>query len=89
MTRKVTKEAPVLFEGRKYSVTVKYIGQTVICEKEKEDLKVYCDQRFIAHHPLSERPFNYRREDYVEILKSGIFKHLEEVELEAYVDENL
>ncbi|MDM7657687.1 IS21 family transposase, partial [Lactococcus lactis] len=35
------------------------------------------------------RPFNYRREDYVEILKSDVFKHLEEDELEAYVDENL
>ena len=33
--------------------------------------------------------FNYRREDYVEILKSDVFKHLEEDELEAYVDENL
>ncbi|WKF25089.1 hypothetical protein LL158_03800 (plasmid) [Lactococcus cremoris] len=68
---------------------VKYIGQTVTCEKEQEDLKVYCDQRLIRHrHPLSDRPF-YCREDYVEILKSDVFKHLEEDELEAYVDENL
>lgn len=89
LTRKVSKEALVLFEGRKYSVPVKYIGHTVTCEKEQEDLKVYCDQRLIARHPLSERPFNYRREDYVEILKSDVFKHLEEDELEAYVDENL
>lgn len=89
LTRKVSKEALVLFEGRKYSVPVKYIGQTVTCEKEQEALKVYCDQRLIARHPLSDRPFNYRREDYVEILKSDVFKHLEEDELEAYVDENL
>ncbi|EQC85896.1 hypothetical protein LLT1_00415, partial [Lactococcus cremoris subsp. cremoris TIFN1] len=89
LTRKVSKEALVIFEGRKYSVPVKYIGQTVTCEKEQEDLKVYCDQRLIARHPLSDRPFNYRREDYVEILKSDVFKHLEEDELEAYVDENL
>lgn len=67
---------------------VKYIGQTVICEKEQEELKVYCDQRLIARHPLSDRPFNYRREDVVEIIKSDVFKHLEEDELEAYVDEN-
>lgn len=89
LTRKVSKEALVIFEGCKYSVPVKYIGQTVTCEKEQEDLKVYCDQRLIARHPLSDRPFNYRREDYVEILKSDVFKHLEEDELEAYVDENL
>lgn len=68
---------------------VKYIEQIVTCEKEQEELKVYCDQRLIARHPLSDRPFNYRREDYVEILKSDIFRHLEEDELEAYVDEKI
>ncbi|EQC88980.1 hypothetical protein LLT7_13335 [Lactococcus cremoris subsp. cremoris TIFN7] len=28
----------------------------------------------IARHPLSDRPFNYRREDYVEILKSDVLQ---------------
>lgn len=79
----------MLFEGCKYSVPVKYIGQTVTCEKEQDDLKVYCEQSLIARHLLSDRPFNYRREDYIEILKSDVFKHLEEDELEAYVDDNL
>lgn len=79
----------ILFGGKKYSVPVRYIGHTVTLKKVEEQLEIYTEGKQVAVHRLSEQPYNYRREDYSEILKSDVLSHFDETELEAYVDENL
>lgn len=89
LKRKVSKESMILFGGKKYSVPVRYIGHTVTLKKVQEQLEIYTEGKQISVHRLSEHPYNYRREDYSEILKSDVLSHFDEAELEAYVDENL
>ena len=89
LKRKVSKESMILFGGKKYSVPVRYIGHTVTLKKVEEQLEIYTEGKQVAVHRLSEQPYNYRREDYSEILKSDVLSHFDETELEAYVDENL
>ena len=89
LKRKVSKESMILFGGKKYSVPVRYIGHTVTLKKVEEQLEIYREGKPLAVHRLSEQPYNYRREDYSEILKSDVLSHFDETELEAYVDENL
>ena len=43
----------------------------------------------IRSHPLSEKALNYQRDDSLEILRSDVFKYLEDEELERFVEENL
>lgn len=38
---------------------------------------------------ITHQLLNYHRNDYIEILRSDVFKHLEDEELERFVDENL
>lgn len=50
-------------------------------------LKIYSS---VVHtHTITHKLFNYHRNGYIEILRSDVFKHLEDEELERFVDENL
>ncbi|SFL47978.1 Integrase core domain-containing protein [Lactococcus garvieae] len=84
--RKVSKESLVLYKGRKYSVPLSSIGHHVILEVSDGSLKIYDSELLFAEHQLTDKPFNYRREDYLEIAKSDVYNHLTE---EARVNENL
>lgn len=56
---------------------------------DESTLKIYDEDELIREHSIRGKPLNYHRDDYAAILRSDVFKHLEEDELERYVDENL
>lgn len=87
--RKVSKEAMVLYDYQKYSVPISYIGKTVTFIVDEDTLRIYEGDTMIRAHPLGKKTLNYHRDDYVDILRSDVFKHLEEEELEQFVNENL
>ena len=87
--RLVSKESMIVYDYHKYSVPVKYIGIRVTVFVAENILKIYDGETLIREHPIKGKTFNYHRDDYVEILRSDVFKHLEEDELEQFVDENL
>ncbi|HAP8785506.1 TPA: IS21 family transposase [Enterococcus faecium] len=87
--RKVSKESMIQFEGRKYSVPIHSIGKNVLLKRKKDRLEIWLSGIQIRAHPLSNKPLNYHRNDYREILQSDVFKNLEDEELERFVDENL
>ncbi|USI66554.1 MULTISPECIES: IS21 family transposase [Lactococcus] len=89
MIRKVSKESMVLYEGRKYSLPLSSIGHNVILEVSDGSLEIYDGGLLVAEHQVTDKPFNYRREDYLEIAKSDVYSHLTEEALEARVNENL
>ena len=55
----------------------------------KRQLYIYDDSTLIRTHTITHQLLNYHRNDYIEILRSDVFKHLEDEELERFVDENL
>lgn len=89
LVRKVSKESMVMYEGRKYSVPIDCIGHNIILELDGEWLEVYDAGKLVAEHQLSTQPFNYRREDMIEIAKSDVYKHLDEDEFNARIERNL
>ena len=87
--RKVSNEAMVQWNQNKYSVPINYIGKILtLCVKE-DKLYIYDDSTLVRTHTITHQLFNYHRNDYIEILRSDVFKHLENEELERFVDENL
>ena len=87
--RLVSKESMIVYDYHKYSVPVKYIGNRVTVFVNENILKIYDGETLIREHLIKGKAFNYHRDDYVEILRSDVFAHLEEDELEQFVDENL
>lgn len=90
LIRKVTKESMIVFEGRKYSVPISCIGHAVGLELcEDGVLEIYDAGKLVAEHEMTGQLLNYRKEDYREILRSDVLSHLDDTELDAYVEENL
>ncbi|EHL0042377.1 IS21 family transposase [Enterococcus faecalis] len=87
--RKVSIESMVQYQNSKYSVPVKYIGKEVTLDVRKDTLFIWYGHHCIRSHPLSEKSLNYQRDDSLEILRSDVFKYLEDEELERFVEENL
>ena len=89
--RIVSKESMVQFRKCKYSVHPKYIGCEVILEvsESQEKVQIYYNGEEISAHSLSIQPLNYHREDMANILKSDVFKHRTDDEIEKYIEESL
>lgn len=87
--RKVSNEAMVQWNQNKYSVPVNYIGKILTLRVKEDKLYIYDNSTLIRTHTITHQLLNYHRNDYIEILRSDVFKHLEDEELERFVDENL
>jgi hypothetical protein len=75
-TVKVNRESMIKYEGRKYSVPIKYIGErmSVICD-DYNNLRIYYNGKFVISHQKTSRPYNYTIDTAYEILKSDAMKN--------------
>lgn len=91
ISRKVTKEAMVVFRKCRYSVDPRYIGKEVEIElSDKEDqVQIHYNGELIRSHPLTKKQLNYHEEDYFQILKSDVMSHKEDDDIRAYTRESL
>ena len=89
ITRIVTKESMVTYMNNKYSLNTKYIGKTVCLEVSGNTLKIIYENQIVATHKLSKRKFNYKEDHLISILKSDVFKHKEDKEIEDFAKKQL
>lgn len=89
-TVKVNRESMIKYEGRKYSVPIKYIGErmSVICD-DYNNLRIYYNGKFVISHQKTSRPYNYTIDTAYEILKSDAMKNSNDDEILTYVKSNL
>jgi len=73
--RMVSKESMVNYNKRKYSVPTSYIGSLVELEELDNYLYIYYSGKKISSHIISDKKYNYRKEDLVQILPS-VYKSL-------------
>ena len=89
LTRKVSNESMIIYLGNKYSVPVKYIGQTVNVKASGQKIMIYHASRLVRQHSLSDKKLNYHRDDMKEILGTTIFHDLNDDDLANQVEINL
>ncbi|MCR4698743.1 MAG: IS21 family transposase [Bacilli bacterium] len=87
--RKVSRESMITFCNCRYSVKPRYIGKTVTLEPKNGKLYIYLNKEIISVHKLSDRKFNFDREDYIEIMKSNAFRNQPDDMIEEIADKNL
>lgn len=87
--RKVSRESMVTFCNCKYSVKPAYIGKKVTIEPKDGQLYIYHNKEIISTHRLSEKRFNYNRDEYIEIMKSDAYKDTPDDVIERIADQNL
>lgn len=89
--RIVSTESMVQFRTSKYSVPIKYIGEEVEIRLTTAFIHIYYNGELIQTHPISEkkRSYTYDTHDAYEILKSDVFKHKEDEEIYAFIENSL
>lgn len=78
----------IYYNGCKYSLSSKYIGETVDIYPCGDELYIYLNQRLIAKHIITQQKINYTQSDYEEGLKARIHDRTQ-VEIEEMATRNL
>ena len=89
--RIVSTESMDQFRTNTYSVPIKYIGEEVEIRLTTAFIHIYYNGELIQTHPISEkkRSYTYDTHDVYEILKSDVFKHKEDEEIYAFIENSL
>lgn len=74
LTRKVTKESMIVYNKKKYSLPVNYIGKNVDVKEENGKLHIFYQKKLVSSFDISERKYNYKTEHLKQILSSDAMK---------------
>ena len=89
ITRKVSTESLVSYEGKKYSVPPKYIGKKVDITDTGSGFDISFNGHFIRHWEKSRKIMNFNRIDYIEIARNSSLKRLDENDIMTIAERNL
>lgn len=89
-TYKVSNESMISYKGIKYSVPIKYIGKAMTVSEDFGYIHIYYTTDFVCSYSKSDVfQYNYKKEDYIDILKNSAFEHKTTDDLEKYITNNL
>lgn len=89
-TYKVSHESMITYHGLKYSVPIQYIGKQITVLEEDNVIHLYYNKILIyTYEKNSKFRYNYKKEDYIDILKHSSFNTKTEDEINEYINKNL
>ena len=89
-TYKVSNESMITYKGIKYSLPIQYVGKQIIVLEEDNVIHLYYSKNFICSYKKNQKyKYNYKKEDYMEILKNSSFNGKTDEEIEIYINKNL
>ena len=89
VTRKVSVESLITYEGRKYSVPPKYIGKYVDIKDDGAGFNITFNVHFIRHWDKTSKLTNFNHQDYMEIARCSSLRRLSNDEITAVAERNL
>lgn len=89
-TYSVNRESMIKYNGKKYSVPTRYIGERMTVKVDDNDiLGIYYNNDLVVCHEISSKKYNYTLDTAYEILKSDAMRHKSDAEILNYVKNNL
>lgn len=89
-TYRVNRESMIKFEGRKYSVPIRYIGERMTANIDDCGiLRIYYSNELVVSHEVSSKMYNYTIDTACEILKSDAMRSKTDSEILEFVQKNL
>lgn len=86
----VNKESMIRYEGRKYSVPTRYIGERMtVTTDDNGNLSIYYNNELVVCHEVSTKMYNYTLSTACDILKSDAMRGKTDAEILAFVENNL
>lgn len=77
------------YKGNKYSLPTFYVGKIVEIDIKNNNLYIYYNKKYVKHHAISNKLYNYDKNDFIEILKSDVYKNKSYEELEKIAHSRL
>lgn len=89
-TYPVNRESMIKYEGKKYSVPTRYIGErmTVITD-DTGNLSIYYNNEFVVCHAISSKMYNYTIDTACDILRSDAMQGRTDAKILSFVQNNL
>ena len=89
-TYKVSNESMIKYHGIKYSVPIQYVGKNISVLEEDNVIHLYYNKDLVySYNKNSKFKYNYKEQDYMDILKNSAFNDKTNSELEEYIKKNL
>ena len=89
-TYKVSNESMIKYHGIKYSVPIQYVGKNISVLEEDNVIHLYYNKDLVySYNKNSKFKYNYKEQDYMDILKHSAFNDKTNSELEEYIKKNL
>ena len=87
---KVSHESMINYKGKKYSVPTSYVGKSLTVKEDDELLTIYYNTDFICtYNKNTSMRFNYKKQDYLDILHKSAYKDKTIDEIEQITLTNL
>jgi len=89
-TYKVSNESMITYHGIKYSVPIQYVGKQLTVIDKDNVIHIYYNSNLIySYKKYTNFRYNYKQQDYIDILKHSSFNTKTEKELNEYIEKNL
>lgn len=86
---KVSQESMINYRGVRYSVPIEYIGRSLSIMEDDEFISIYYNTELICKYQKSNsKRYNYKLNDYVNILKNSAYQNLSNDEIEKKAFDN-
>ena len=87
---KVSNESMITYKGIKYSVPIQYIGKQITVLDEDETIHLYYNSKLIYSYKKNKKcRYNYKEQDYIDILKHSSFDYKTNNEIKEFIEHNL
>lgn len=89
-TYKVSKESMISYKGIKYSVPIQFIGKDITVLEEDNVIHLYYNSNLIYTYQKNQNfRYNYKKQDYIDILKHSCFNNKNDELINEYIQKNL
>ena len=89
-TYKVSNESMITYHGIKYSVPIQYVGKQLTVIDKDNVIHIYYNANLIyTYKKYTNFRYNYKEEDYIDILRHSSFNNRTEEEIDEYIKKNL
>lgn len=86
----VNKESMIKYEGRKYSVPTRFIGERMtVTTDDSGNLYIYYNNELVVCHQITSKMYNYTLDTACDILKSDAMRSKTDAEILDFVQNNL
>ena len=80
----------ISYKGIKYSVPIQYVGKPITVINEDNVIHLYYNKFLICSYKKNTKyKYNYKKQDYIDILKHSSFDTKTDNEINEFINKNL